>query len=150
MFGDATGGDQNVAALDDPRARRGADAQANLLAGAAFDLERLGAQNDIDALIIEKLQQRLGYVAILARDKLRRLFDDGDAAAEPAHRLRQLESDIAAAKHDQMIGKRPSSNSLDMGERPAAASPGTSGIAARVPTLRKTRSPASSPVRPSG
>ena len=43
-------------------------------------------------------------------------MDDGNLAAEPAHRLREFQADVAAADHNQMLGKLIQFKRLDMRE----------------------------------
>ncbi len=95
---------QDVAGIDGARTSRSAHVHADPFAGAALHAHDLCVENYFDAFVLEQLLQRLADVVVLARGKLRPLFHDGNASAEPAHGLRELEPDIATAKHEQMFG----------------------------------------------
>src|SRR5688572_3979653 len=96
--------DQQVAALDRPLFGSRANTHANLRAGAAGNPERLGIQHDLDALVDKLLCQHFSHVRILACGELRSPLQYGHTRAEPAHGLRELEADIAAAGHDEVLG----------------------------------------------
>ena len=49
-------------------------------------------------------EHRVGHVRVLLRQELAAALDDGHAAAEPAEHLPELEPDVAAAEHEQVLG----------------------------------------------
>jgi hypothetical protein len=56
-----------------------------------------------DSLVLQQLQDRLGDVGILAAEDPLIALADRDPAAERAHRLRQLECNVAASQDQQML-----------------------------------------------
>ncbi len=94
-----------------------------MVARAPLDGGGRSLERHINAVLREDRADRLGDVRILAWRELRRLLDDGDAAAEAPEGLRHLEADIAAAEHDQMRGKPIELERLDMGQRRGAGHP---------------------------
>src|SRR5262249_50755091 len=69
----------------------------------------------------------LGNVAILSPHELRPLLQYRHAAAEAAIGLRQLETDVAAAEHDQMRRQVAELESLDIREWSGRFQPGNVG-----------------------
>src|SRR5678816_4126236 len=65
----------------------------------------LGAGTDRNALALEDGADLRGDVVVLARQQLRRALHDGDARAEAAIHLRELEADVAAADDHQVLGQ---------------------------------------------
>ena len=67
-------------------------------------------------------------------------LDDGDLGAEAAVHLRELQPDVAAADHHQVLGHRVELRACAVLVRYGTAStPGMSGTRARPPTLMKMR-----------
>jgi hypothetical protein len=76
-----------------------------------------GVQNEIDSLVFEEAPQPIGDVVILAMQQTVVAIDDCDFAAKAPHRLRELQTDVAAAKHDQMFGYDIEFQSFHVGQR---------------------------------
>src|SRR5262249_58932077 len=72
---------------------------------APRDAQALCPKPELDAFGSEDRLNRGRNVLILASDQPRSHFHDSDAAAEATVHLRELEPDVAAADHDQMIGQ---------------------------------------------
>src|ERR1043166_4051185 len=79
--------------------RRHDDAQLR----AAFDAQNAGAGTDADALARELIEQDRGAFRIVVGERGRG-FDDRDARAETAERLRHFETDRAGADDDELFG----------------------------------------------
>src|SRR4029079_10468797 len=116
--------DQDVAAIESAFARGRAHAQARFLSGSATHPEDLGIQQNVDSFLTENLLYLFSNVTVFATHELGAVFDDGHAAAEAAIGLRELKTDIAAAKHDQMPRQVIELESLDMRERLGGCQPG--------------------------
>src|SRR6185312_16138023 len=76
------------------------DARAATLQGDAF-----GIDADADALALDDLAHRVAHIRVLACDEARRHLDHGDAAAETAEHLAELEPDVAPAHYQQVFGQ---------------------------------------------
>ena len=99
--------------------------------------------------VLKTWQDRVRDIRVLTTGELRTVLDDGDAAPEATVRLRELEADIAAPEHDQVRGQPIELQRLDMREGLGSSQARDFGMVACVPTLRNTRSPASTRVPPS-
>ena len=66
--------------------------------------DALGFGADPYAFGFEDLPDPLRHVFILTRDQARRFLDDGHVGAEAPVDLRELQTDVAAAHHDEMPG----------------------------------------------
>jgi len=83
-------------------------------------------------------------VGVLAGDEPVGALDDGDGAAEAAVHLRELETDVAAADHDEVRRQDVELHDRLAGEKRCAGEPGIGGTTGRAPILRKMRSPVTS------
>ena len=110
--------DQDVACLDRLRAGGRPRNEADAFAGSALYRNELGRQHEPDAFLTQNAVHRLGDVRVLPADDLRRRLDHRHLAAEAAVGLRQFQSDIAGAEHDQVRGCIVQVQCLDMRERP--------------------------------
>ena len=68
--------------------------------------DALRARAYVDAFALDDVADRVRDVFILARNQPLRHLDDGDLGAEAAIDLREFESDVAAAHHDEMTRHR--------------------------------------------
>ncbi len=50
---------------------------------------------------------RFGDIFIIAGEQLRGALHDGDTTAEPSKQLPELESDVAATEHHEVLGNFP-------------------------------------------
>ena len=103
MFGHAPDGEQQVRAAHARFAVLAVDADRRPPVPCAATLRHSAFEPHVDALGLEDLLHRLRDVLVLARDQARRHLDDGDRAAEAAEHLPELEADVAAADHDQVL-----------------------------------------------
>ncbi len=76
------------------------------LRAALFHGHALGAGFDDDAFVAQDLRHPLRHVGVLARDDARHLLDDRDPRPEPPVHLAELETDVAAADDDQVLGEK--------------------------------------------
>src|ERR1700731_519434 len=74
-------------------------------------------QENIDAFICEQIAKSVAYVGIFFGHQARVAIEHRYLAAEAAHRLRQLHSDVAPTDNKQMFGNYIELKSLDMRER---------------------------------
>ncbi len=68
--------------------------------------DAFGAQSDLDALVLQDPFDRRGHVLVVAANEAIAHLDHRDPAAETAVHLRELETDVAAADDDQVLGKK--------------------------------------------
>jgi hypothetical protein len=73
---------------------------------------------NLDEAVVEDPPQGLRDVAILAMGQGAVPLDDCHAAAEPPHRLGQLESDVAAAQDEEVLRDAVQFEGLDVCHRP--------------------------------
>src|SRR5262249_60975879 len=85
--GGAAGRDQDVAALERALARRRAQREADALARATLDAERLRRLEDVESFLAQDLPHLVRDIRILAVGKQRTARDDRHAAAKPAASL---------------------------------------------------------------
>jgi hypothetical protein len=115
--GSAPRGDQDIAALDGPLTRGRAHEKADIFARSPLHAERLGGHENFDAFVVKDPPYFIRDVHILMFSEPSSMLDDRHAAAEATIGLRQFETDIAAAEHDQMRRQIVELQSLDIGER---------------------------------
>ncbi len=65
--------------------------------------QALGIEADLDILRFQDLLHGGRHVLVIPRDEARSLFDDRDLVAEPPVHLAELQADVAAANHDEML-----------------------------------------------
>ncbi len=104
--GRAADGDQDVGGLERLLPGGGVQAQGDALAGFSLDAGEPRSSMDLEALVLQHLLERGGDVLVLAGGEAGARLQDGDAGAEAALRLGQLEADIAAAQDDEMLRAR--------------------------------------------
>src|SRR6266404_991884 len=80
----------------------------------SFDAASRGIQHDLDSLIDEQVLERRRDIGIFPTRQLRAVFYHGHIRAEPTKRLREFESDVPAAEHNQMPGQAIKLQRLDM------------------------------------
>ena len=90
---------------DRPIAAAAIDIDRHLVA-AFFQSDAFGAQPDLDAFGFEDCPDGFGNVFVFTLNQPRSHLDDRDLAAEAAVHLRKLQTDIAAANDDQMLGQK--------------------------------------------
>ena len=71
----------------------------------ALHRNAFGIETDLNPLLLQNLADRVGDVGVFAADQPLALFNDGDAAAEAAIHLTELQTNIAAANDDEMLGQ---------------------------------------------
>ena len=98
-------------------------------ARTARDAQHLRLQQDLDAFVLHQFQERVGHVRVFPFEKLRAALNDRHAAAEAAHRLGELQADVAAAEDDEMIGQALEIQGFDMRHRPGGGEAGHVGNA---------------------
>ena len=64
----------------------------------------LRLEHRIDPILAQDLADSIRHVRILAGHEARSALDDGDLAAEATEHLAELEADVAAAQHQEVIG----------------------------------------------
>ena len=96
--------EQQVRALDLVRVVLAVESDADA-AAAPRQGDALGVEPDLDALAFENLPDRRRHLLVLARDQPRAHLDDGDAGAEAPVHLGELQADVAAADHHQVLGQ---------------------------------------------
>src|SRR5262245_26665207 len=89
---------------DPPRRFAAAEIYGYALAHALHS-NAFGIETDLNPLLLQNLADRVGDVGVLAADQPLALFNDGDAAAEAAIHLTKLQTNIAAANNDEMLGQ---------------------------------------------
>ena len=102
--GTAADGEQHVRAVH----LRRAAAQSTLATISVAVLAKLmhfAFSCDLDALVLDDLPDRGRDVFVLAADEPRPHLDDRDLGAEAPEHLTELETDVAAADDDQMLGQ---------------------------------------------
>ena len=77
----------------------------------------VGAQHDVDAILLEDGVHGRGYIGILPAEQLRPELQYRHLAPEPPERLRELHPHVSAAEHDQVRRQPVELECLDMGER---------------------------------
>jgi len=100
------------------------------------------AHTQVDAVFPQNGRHGGADVFVFARQTAGRLFDHGDAGAEPAEHLAEFESNVAAAQHHQVFGYRSQfhdaggvevtdaiepGNGRDVGSRPGIDEDGLGG-----------------------
>src|SRR5271155_3956625 len=74
------------------------------VAGPPGDEAHVSRGDDSDPLVLQQLADRLSDVDVLARQEPVVALADTDAAAQPAHGLRELKPHVATAEDQQMLG----------------------------------------------
>ena len=97
------------------------------LARTARDVQHLGSQQDLDALVLHQLQQRIRHVRVFPFEQPRAALDDRDPAAEPPHRLGEFQADVTAAENDEMFGQAFQVQGFDVRHRPRCGEAGHVG-----------------------
>jgi hypothetical protein len=98
--------DRNMTALE----------PANLTSAfAANDLHR---GNDANSLARKCFEKHRYNIRVFVWQKLRTVLQNGDPTSETAVRLGKLQTDIAAADHNQMLGQAIQFEQFNIGERP--------------------------------
>ena len=116
------------------------DADRDALARARARLMHSAPVRTRDAFALEDRADRFRNVLVLAADQPRALLDHRHLRAEAPIHLRELEPDVAAADHHQMLGQPIEREHGGVGEkRQCRRCPGRSGTSARPPTLMKMR-----------
>src|SRR5262245_22402642 len=69
-----------------------------------FNLHRFALQQDFNAIFLQDKRHGLGYVRILAGEKLSASLNYRDLAPKAAEHLSKFQSDVASAQDDQMLG----------------------------------------------
>src|ERR1700742_1763427 len=72
--------------------------------GLPFNADWPGVDQDLDTLASEYLQNFPGNVSIFPSHQLPARLDDRHATTEPPECLRHFDSNVTAAKHNQMFG----------------------------------------------
>src|SRR5262245_35576859 len=106
--------DDNTAGLDAALTGSSAQREAQSRSRPATHLGNLGIEEKFDSLAAQDSLDFLGNVPIFAAHELRPTLQNRHAAAEAAVGLCQLETDIAAAEHDQMRWQIAELESLDI------------------------------------
>ena len=104
-------------------------------------------QQDLNPFVSKQLQERRPDIRVLAARKLRSSLDDRHLGAKPPHRLRQLETDVAATEHDEMLGHSFELESFDMRHRRCIAQPGYVGYGRACAHVEKHTLSDNRPVR---
>ena len=73
-------------------------------------------QDRIDAFVPEQIRESFRHVIVFPVQQTVISIDDGNLAAEPAHGLRQLQADVAAADHNKVPGDLSQFERLDVRE----------------------------------
>ncbi len=115
--GGASGRDQEIAAFDGLIACQRPHLEADCVSGSALNTKNLNSKMHLYAVVAQHLQNCIRDVGIFPAGELWSDLHDADAAAEAAIGLRQLQADISAAKHDQVVGQSIKLERLDIGER---------------------------------
>ncbi len=100
--GRAAGGQQYMGAFDSRRALGAIEVHAHAISHAR-QRQALRVQAQIDAFAAEDLGDRVRDVFVFARDQPRPHLAYRDLRAEPPIHLREFQSDVAAADHQQML-----------------------------------------------
>ena len=82
----------------------------------AREADAPGVETDPDAFALENLLHGLRHVLVFAADHAIGHLHDRDLAAEPPERLAELEPDVAAADHDQVLGQQVEVEDRGVGE----------------------------------
>src|SRR5882672_11029987 len=110
-------GDQYMAALEDFLNSILLDDDAHRVAGFAGHLLDPCIQENVDAFICEQAAKSLAYVRVFFGHQPPVAIDYRHVAAEAAHRLGHLHSDVAPTDNQQVFGNLIEFKSLDMRER---------------------------------
>ena len=76
---------------------------------------------------MEQVQERRSDIGIFVVGELLTLLDNGYARAEATKRLRQFQTNISAADHDEVFGQTVEVEGLRMGHRLGFSKSGNSG-----------------------
>jgi hypothetical protein len=107
-------------------------------------------QKNVDALVFEQGVKCISHIFVLLRHQPLSASDHPHTAAESAHRLRELYSDIAAANDNQVFGNLVELQRLNMRQRLCLSETGNRvSSLARVPVLTITFVPRSRRMVPS-
>lgn len=79
----------------------GAHGQPQMAAAGLPDPQRRRRGQDLDPVVAEDGRDLLRDVVVLEHHQTRCALDDGDAAAEPAEHLRELQPHVASAEDEQ-------------------------------------------------
>src|SRR5229473_1705886 len=96
---------------------RRAHLETDGLSGPALHTENLDPEMHRDAFVAEHFEDRGRNIGIFPPGELRSCLHDAYAAAEASIGLCQLQANISATKHDQMVGQSIELERLDIGER---------------------------------
>ena len=107
-------------------------------------------EEDLDTFVVEECRDACAYVGIFAMKECGVAFQDGDPATEAAHRLCELEADVAAAENEDVFGERVEFERFDMCEWTGCGEARDLSIDARVPVPMTMRLPVTWRVLPSG
>jgi hypothetical protein len=69
-----------------------------------------------DAFVFQEAPDLRGHILVLAADQARAHLHHRDARAEAAEHLRELQADVAAADHDEVLGHEVDVHHRDVGE----------------------------------
>lgn len=97
--------DKDVAALDHPLPIRRARHDTHAPARLAYHFFELGGQHHCDAFRLQDTLEFVGDIRIFTFRQSRATVDDSDPAAKATIGLSELQPDIAAAEHHEMIGR---------------------------------------------
>src|SRR5438309_2833373 len=114
--GCASGGDEQVRALNYGFAAGLCEMQADGFARSAFDTPQRRVGDNLDAFVVKELCEAFDDVGILAVGDAGVALDDCHAGAEAADRLSKFESDESAAENQQVVWKNGEFESFDVRE----------------------------------
>src|SRR5262249_17065326 len=118
-------------------ALRIAQMQLDVLAGQAFDSDKLGIEQHLDAFIPEQMKNGFRDVRIFSRNELPDAFNDGNPASKPPYCLREFESHVAAANYDQVVRNAIQFQSFNVGQRPGGFHSRNVGNSCVGPNIQK-------------
>src|SRR6185437_15178769 len=98
-------GREDVRARQHVCAARGSDCDAHFPSRAALHAIDARGYENVDSFLGKKPVHGRRYIGILARGDAVTVLDDGHPAAKAPEGLRQLEADIAAPEHDEVLGQ---------------------------------------------
>jgi hypothetical protein len=110
-------GDQQIGPVDGELTVRPFGDNAHGPSGLPVDGADLRLAVQGDPLVAEQPDDARRDVGVFVAERLRPGLDDRDLRAEPAHGLRQLQPDVAAADDDQMFRQPVQVKQLDVGHR---------------------------------
>src|SRR5690349_8334764 len=84
------------------------------LSGHAFDF---GVEVNVDAFILKESPKAFAHIQVFARHKMLIAIDHRYAAAEATHCLRQLNPDVSASDHQQVVWDLVEFESFNVRER---------------------------------